>query len=292
MSVFISALLILLIAILLLIFYLSKQKSNKRLQAMNLSLQKQNVLIEKAHSIITSDMHKALDYVVSLLPVKIKNDCFSTDWLFYPSSKLGGDSFGYHWLDRENFAIYLLDVCGHGVGPALHSVSVLHVLRSGTLLNVDQRQPEMVLSSLNTSFRMAEHNEMYFTIWYGVYNVKSRLLRYACAGHPAPLLLAETGEEKYLDTPNIFVGCIDDLEFKSDTTEISKNSRLYIFSDGVYEIFKNPDEIMQLDEFYDMLKSSDNHNENELDEIYKRLRLIQKERDFADDFSLMKITFT
>ena len=41
------------------------------------------------------------------------------DWRFITSSSLGGDSFGYHWLAPNQLAIYLLDVCGHGVGAAL-----------------------------------------------------------------------------------------------------------------------------------------------------------------------------
>ena len=41
-----------------------------------------------------------------------------TAWRFQPSTQLGGDAFGYHWLDEQRLAIYLLDVCGHGVTEA------------------------------------------------------------------------------------------------------------------------------------------------------------------------------
>ena len=54
----------------------------------------------------------------SLLPDKLKKGLIKTDWRFVPSAELGGDSFGYHWLDDDHFAFYLLDVSGHGVGAA------------------------------------------------------------------------------------------------------------------------------------------------------------------------------
>jgi phosphoserine phosphatase RsbU/P len=95
------------------------------------------------------------------------------DWKFIPSNSLGGDAFGYHWLDDDNFAIYLLDISGHGVGAALLSVSVMNALRSESLLNTDFCEPDQVLASLNHAFPGEQHNDMFFTIWYGVFNKSS-----------------------------------------------------------------------------------------------------------------------
>jgi phosphoserine phosphatase RsbU/P len=75
-------------------------------------------------------LSQAADYVLSLIPPPIHEGTIRTDWRLIPSFQLGGDSLGYHWIDRDHFAMYLLDACGHGVGPALLSVSVLDMLRS------------------------------------------------------------------------------------------------------------------------------------------------------------------
>jgi sigma-B regulation protein RsbU (phosphoserine phosphatase) len=64
-----------------------------------------------------------------------------TDWSFIPSASLGGDSFGYHWINADHFAVYLHDVSGHGWGAALLSVSVINVLRSHALPKTDFRDP-------------------------------------------------------------------------------------------------------------------------------------------------------
>ena len=94
---------------------------------------------------LANEMRQAEHYVRSLLPEKLKQGAVRTDWRFIPSAELGGDSFGYHWLDDDHFAFYLLDVSGHGVGSALLSVSAMNALRSQALPQTDFRLPGQVL---------------------------------------------------------------------------------------------------------------------------------------------------
>ena len=84
----------------------------------------------ESQSRLANEMKQAAHYVRSILPDKLRKGKIITDWRFIPSAELGGDSFGYHWLDDDHFAFYLLDVSGHGVGSALLSVSAMNALRS------------------------------------------------------------------------------------------------------------------------------------------------------------------
>ena len=121
-------------------------------------------------------------------PTSSRKASFGTDWRFIPSAELGGDSFGYHWLDDEHFAFYLLDVSGHGVGSALLSVSAMNALRSQALPQTDFRLPGQVLGALNNAFQMDQQNGLFFTIWYGVYHKPTRRLDFSGGGHPPGLL--------------------------------------------------------------------------------------------------------
>ena len=134
------------------------------------------------------ELNQAAKYVRSLLPEPL-DGAVRTRWRFEPSSHLGGDFFGYDWIDRDHFAVYLLDVSGHGVGAALLSASVANVLRGRSLPDTDFSDAGSVLSRLNDAFPMDRHDEKYFTIWYGVFDRVGRGLSYASAGHPPALLL-------------------------------------------------------------------------------------------------------
>ena len=160
---------------------------------------------------MAGDLEKAANYVKSLLPAPIDTDGLSTSWRFVPCDDLGGDAFGYHWLDETRFAIYLVDVSGHGTAPALHSVSVINVLRKRSLPGVDFSRPAEVLKALNEAYLMRDHANLYFTMWYGVYDTSSKTLAFASGGHPPALLLGlEDGESQKLMTPNLSIGMIPD----------------------------------------------------------------------------------
>ncbi len=167
----------------------ARVRAGLRLHQMNQELQNQKQVLEVLNQelrtqkqILEAELAEAADYVRSLLPRPLTG-IVSIETLFVPSTQLGGDCFDYYWLDDCNLVIYLLDVSGHGVGSALLSVAVLNVLRSRSLPNTNFYQPSEVLRGLNDAFQMINHDDKYFTIWYGVYNVVDRKLVYASAGH-------------------------------------------------------------------------------------------------------------
>ncbi len=248
--------------------------------------------LERSQKALAQELQEAADYVRSLLPQPLQGE-IASDWRFLTSSSLGGDAFGYHWIDPEHFSIYLLDVCGHGVGAALLSISVINVLRSESLPEVDFKNPSQVLAGLNDAFPMEAHHNMYFTIWYGIFNKTSRQLAYGSAGHPpAVLVAADTAPRKsrQLRTQGMMVGTMEGIDFPSDQTQIPKNSSLYVFSDGTYEIERaNAGGMLELDEFVQILEAIDPNHPNPLDLLSQRIKDIQGRDDFEDDFSIMKL---
>jgi sigma-B regulation protein RsbU (phosphoserine phosphatase) len=143
--------------------------------------------LAESERLMAEELAQASRYVQSLLPPPLEGEV-RIQWWFAPSTQLGGDIFGYHWLDADHLAVYLLDVSGHGVGSSLLAVSATNLLSSQALPDIDFRDPGKLLSRLNDVFQMEKQNGKYFTIWYGVYRKKDRSLAYCNAAHPAPLL--------------------------------------------------------------------------------------------------------
>ena len=240
---------------------------------------------------LASELAQAAEYVVSLLPHTVSEGPITTAWRFFPSAQLGGGCFGYHWIDEDAFAMYLLDVCGHGVGSALLSVSAFNAIRSQTLPQTDFRIPEQVLSALNTAFLMEEHNNLYFTIWYGVFNRRTRQLRYASGGHPPAFLLSAAGTLTPLITSNFFIGGLPDSTYEGASIDVPDLAKLYIFSDGVYEVDRPNGAMWTLEELGQYLIQSRMDTEGDIDALYQLMQEFHGREILEDDFSMLRVTF-
>lgn len=256
-------------------------------------LQKNEAYVEllKSRQELQNDLDFACEYVVSLLPEKITEGPIKTDWKFVSSTSLGGDAFGYYWLDDDNFVFYLLDVCGHGVGAALLSVSALNVIKFQTLPNTDFTNPNQVVSALNETFLMEKHKSLYFTLWYGVYNKKTDELSYTSAGHPASLLYEQNNSAKELNITNCVVGGFEGFPFKSTVVKIQRPCRLFVFSDGVYEITdNNTGKMWNMEDLKNVLHKPGSDTHNEIEYLYRTVKDVTKLEHLEDDFSILKLT--
>ncbi|MBE7384302.1 MAG: SpoIIE family protein phosphatase [Leptolyngbya sp. SIO1E4] len=248
----------------------------------------QDLKVQK--QLLETELAEAQAYVRSLLPDD-SDEKIPIKARFIPSRLLGGDCYDYYWLDPDYLAIYLLDVSGHGLGSALLSTSVLNVLRSQSLPDVNFYRPEKVLNALNETFQMHSQNEKYFTIWYGVYNRANRQLLYSSAGHP-PAVLVSTPKDKpqmteCIRTSGLPIGMLPDIKYQWQRCYIPPDSRLYLFSDGIYEIHQLDNTIMGLDEFIEIL--SQHKPDNTIDDILRQVNVRTQGRAFSDDLSLLEV---
>ncbi len=246
--------------------------------------------LQESQKKLAAELSEAAAYVQSVLPAPIKEGPVQTAWEFLPSSSLGGDAFGYGELSGGRFGICLLDVCGHGVGAALLSISVLNVIRSESLLGVDFLDPGGVLAGLNAAFPMERHGEMFFTAWCGIYDPESRLLRFAAGGHPPAVLVREDGTAESLAAKGPVIGACEGMKFSVSETMIPPGSRLYVFSDGAYEIQRRDGSMMGHNDLRSLLACAP--RDRAVYWVMEQLRSINSQTVFDDDVSLVEVAFS
>ncbi|NJR18112.1 MAG: SpoIIE family protein phosphatase [Calothrix sp. CSU_2_0] len=266
----------------------ARVRAGLRLHQLSQDLQTQKQMLE-------DELTEAAEYVCSLLPPPVSQP-LNIKYKFIPSRQLGGDCFDYYWLDPDYLALYLLDAAGHGLKATLPSISVLNLLRSRALQNLNYYQPSEVLRALNETFQMNYQNDKYFTIWYGVYNRVKRQLIYSSAGHPPGILISgksnTSTEFKLLRTSGMPVGMFPDAKYIDGFCTIEEQSSLYLFSDGAYEITLNNGKLWGLEEFIRKLVSSHHSFDAELNDIIKYLAALNVKDAFDDDLSILRIDFS
>lgn len=247
----------------------------------------------QAYARLMAELSTAATYVRHLLPSPLTEGLIRTNWRFIPSASLGGDAFDYHWIDNDHFAMVLLDVCGHGVGPALLSISVINLLRAGSLSSVDPRCPSSVLAALNEAFPMRQHEGMFFTLWYGVYRPSDRTLRYAGAGHPPAIVLprGRGGNTVSLESDGPMIGIGPGLDYPSREYVMPPNSQLYLYSDGIFEIADPEGNYWHLDEFIASMGRLGADCGCRIEEMLRHTHALRHGQPYDDDVSMVEFTF-
>jgi serine phosphatase RsbU (regulator of sigma subunit) len=97
---------------------------------------------------------------------------------------MGGDFYDAYVLDEHRFLIAIGDVAGHGYRAA----SRMRELR-GAVRHLAPRtsSPAEMLSVLDATVGLGDDDDI-ATVWIGIYDDDTSLLRYASAGHPPPIL--------------------------------------------------------------------------------------------------------
>jgi sigma-B regulation protein RsbU (phosphoserine phosphatase) len=246
--------------------------------------------LARSRAQLAAQMAAAAKYLRSLLPAPCARPV-CLDWRYVPSADLGGDTFGYDRLDPDHLALYILDVTGHGLDAALFAVTIMNVLRSRALPEVDFRQPGQVLGRLNDAFPMEQYGGKNFTIWYGVYDLPGRRLRWSGGGHPDAVLIPPAGAIRRLESQGPMMGMMPWPEFEAGEMAAEPGSRLYVFTDGVHEIHRPGEKDWTLGELVDFLAQPSEDGQSLLDRLHRHVCALHGSDALDDDFSIIEACF-
>jgi sigma-B regulation protein RsbU (phosphoserine phosphatase) len=212
------------------------------------ALQESMHLVQQANDRMKNDLAAAARVQQALLPdtlPAVPGVTFA--WAYRPCSELGGDSLNVFQLDADHVGLYVLDVSGHGVSASLLSVTLSRVLiprRDPSCLFIKaNRAPEAdtifspaeIATRLNRMFPMSEDGRQYFTLIYGILNIRNGVFRYTCAGHPPPLYMTPNQQVIPCEIGNVPIGLFEDSHYEEGTIQLQPGGRLFLYSDGVLE---------------------------------------------------------
>lgn len=271
------------------------RRKNEELERYNTRLEhlvaERTAELREANRKMRSDLDAGTEYVRSLLPPPCEEP-IRIDWRYVPSSNLGGDIFSYHWIDADHLALYLVDVTGHGLDSALLSVTVTNVVRSGSITGADPRDPGTVLAALNAAFPMELHAGKMFTMWYGVYRPSAAELVWSGGGHPDGLLFPGGAPEPLrLESFGPMLGMTEWPEFESGRTHVPSGARLFIYSDGAFEIHTPDGGEWKFAEFVRFLSDARGGEVPPLDALLAHVRALKGSDQLDDDFSIFEVEF-
>ncbi|XZE18202.1 SpoIIE family protein phosphatase [Pirellulaceae bacterium SH449] len=222
--------------------------AKEKLTAWNMQLESLNHKLDELNNRMKQDLQAAGRMQKSLLPDKpLDATDIAIAWDYTPCNELAGDFLNYAKLDEHTVGLYVVDVCGHGPASALLAVAIGRVLSpdvsaTSLLVRLDPftgkrvvTAPATVVAELNKRFPMDSQGGLHFTILYGVLDLRTKVFRYACAGHPQPVHLPGGRPSEFAPGEGFAIGWVDDVEFDEYTLQLSSGDRLLLYSDGIPE---------------------------------------------------------
>jgi sigma-B regulation protein RsbU (phosphoserine phosphatase) len=256
---------------------------------------------------LEQDLIAAAEIQKSLLPINVNyGEILDVAWRFQPCDKIGGDIFNIVQLNDDHWAVYIIDVAGHGVPAAMVAATVYQYLqpRSGNLMmrtddfpgNQSVRQPAQVLEFLDREYPFERFNN-FFTMNYVILNVKNGILISSSAGHPPPIILREDGSLVQLKKGGRPIGTIDlrlsadePIVYEQEEAQISAGDKLVFYTDGVYEYQNDRSDFYGNKRFHEQLKALKDRSVVDLIEAsFEALMAFGNSTAPKDDVSLLGI---
>ena len=157
---------------------------------------------------------------------------------YIPISGLAGDFFEVMKVSDNSYGVLICDVMGHGVRSALIVAMLRGLLEKQRAQTAD---PGLFLQGLNEGLAAILERAgttLFATAFFGVIDLAADTFKYACGGHPGPIIAGKNGVrqiacERSEKGPGL--GLIKGAAYPTQEIDLAEIDRMVLFTDGVLE---------------------------------------------------------
>ncbi|MCQ2114355.1 MAG: SpoIIE family protein phosphatase [Bacteroidaceae bacterium] len=196
---------------------------------------------QKEHKQLTdiqNDLDVAREIQHAILPrvFKMKIDNADNVDLFasmIAAKDVGGDFYDFFPIDDTHFGFTMADVSGKGIPAAIFMAVSRTMIKANGIRGISSNECMKIVNNLLCEESL---DEMFVTVFYGIYDMTTGTIEYTNAGHNRPYVLHADGSvDMVKSNTNMALGIMEGLEYKSDTMQLQPNDILVTFTDGVTE---------------------------------------------------------
>lgn len=146
---------------------------------------------------------------------------------------LGGDCYNFISLKDDTMALVVGDASGKGLAAALMIASVQSSLRTAALFTGNDLPA--LLKVVNHQAYTSSSTDRYATLFCGVFDGATRILRYVNAGHNPPVVIRRDGSIHCLESGGPPIGLFADSEYREGSIKLEIGDLVIAFTDGLIE---------------------------------------------------------
>jgi Serine phosphatase RsbU, regulator of sigma subunit len=175
-----------------------------------------------------------------------------------PAKEVGGDFYDFYRLDEDHLALIMADVSGKGVPGALFMMTT-KVMTENAITVESMDNPAQIMEMLNEQICKHNKEEMFVTMWLGILDIRTGLVRAVNAGHEYPIIKNAGGSFEIMRDKHGFVlGGMEGMKYKEYEFTMEPGAKLFLYTDGVPEATNGDNEMFGMDRTVDTLRKEEN----------------------------------
>lgn len=198
-----------------------------------------------------------------------------------PALDVGGDFYDYFCLDDNLFCTVIADVSGKGISAALFMASAITVVRQYAKLGYS---PSEILFHTNNTLCSNNPEQMFLTLFVGIYDSRTRKFTYANAGHNPPYLISDS-LRSLNDSMGMAIGIFGDEAYVERNKELREGDTVFLYTDGVSEAVSSDSKFFGLQRLEQFLEQRD--HEQCVEAVLKGVRDFAQGTPQSDDITML-----
>ena len=201
---------------------------------------------------------------------------------------VGGDFYDFFRIDEDHIGFVIADVSGKGV-PAAIFMAVCRTLIRAT--GIKGGAPSECITYTNDLMVEESVSDMFVTVFYGIYNLKSGEVVYTNAGHNPPYVVKADGSIKNLPlSKNLVTGIVEGYQYTEETLQLEHGDTLLLYTDGVTEAIDTESKEYGEERLKNLLRQSAQASCQELIDMVKAdVKSFAGDEEQSDDITLLAI---
>ncbi len=207
-----------------------------------------------------------------------------------PSLQVGGDYYDIISMDDHRIAVVVADVSGKGVGASLLMANLQASIHS--LIDIEADMTERI-AKINNLIHAGTSYDKFITLFYGEYDTHTRTFRYINAGHNPPYWIKNDKSIHTLDVGGLLLGMMPNIEYESETLELSVGDSVVLFTDGVTEAMNPEEEEYGEDRLLQFLRESKEYETQPfIESIVESIKKFARGAPQSDDVTIVGLHVT
>ena len=180
--------------------------------------------------------------------------------IMIPAKEVGGDFYDFYRVDDDHLALIMADVSGKGIPGALFMMTT-KVMAENAITAENTNNPARIMEMLNEQICKHNKEEMFVTLWLGILDIRTGLVKAVNAGHEYPIMKQPNGSFEIMrDRHGFVLGGMEGIKYKEYEFTMEPGAKLFLYTDGVPEATGADNKMFGMDRTVETLRSAENES--------------------------------